>query len=96
MRTSYQFGGGPPSYQSGYVFNDRMIQRDLAGQKYFCLLAMKTVSQQFIWEFTERVYFCFDLMLMLRAMIDECPQLAQIGAQEPDTAAGERPAAYSV
>ena len=57
---------------------------------------MKTVSQQFTWEVTERVYFCFDLMLMLRAMIDECPQLAEIGAQESDTAAGERPAAYSV
>jgi hypothetical protein len=95
-------GDHEASYQSGYVFNDRMIQRELAGQKYFCLVAMKTVSQQFIWEVTERVYFCFDLMLMLRAMIDECPELAEIAVQElknvpekaePETAAGARPAA---
>jgi hypothetical protein len=63
------------NYQSGYVFNDQMIQRELGGQQYYCLVAMKTVSQQFIWEVAERVYFCFDLMLMLRAMIDECPEL---------------------
>jgi hypothetical protein len=100
------YGDHEASYQSGYVFNDRMIQRELAGQKYFCLVAMKTVSQQFIWEVTERVYFCFDLMLMLRAMIDECPELAEIAVQElknvpekaepeiePETAAGARPAA---
>src|SRR5258706_4388123 len=36
------------NYQSGYVFNDQMIQRELAGQQYYCLVAMKTVSQQFI------------------------------------------------
>jgi hypothetical protein len=68
-------GDQDPNYQSGYAFNDRMIQRELGGQQYFCLVAMKTVSQQFIWEAAERVYFCFDLMLMLRAMIDECPEL---------------------
>jgi|SRR5450756_851321 len=68
-------GEQDPNYQSGYVFNDQMIQRELGGQQYFCLVAMKTVSQQFIWEVAERVYFCFDLMLMLRAMIDECPEL---------------------
>ena len=64
------------NYQSGYVFNDRMIQRELGGRQYYCLVAMKTVSQQFIWEVAERVYFCFDLMLMLRAILDECPELA--------------------
>jgi hypothetical protein len=68
------------NYQSGYVFNDQMIQRELAGQQYYCLVAMKTVSQQFIWEVAERVYFCFDLMLMLRAMLDECPELAMDSA----------------
>jgi hypothetical protein len=65
------------NYQSGYVFNDRMIQRELLGEQYFCLVAMKAVSQQFAWEVAERVYFCFDLMLMLRAMLDECPDIAQ-------------------
>ena len=35
--------------------------------------------QQFIWEVTERVYFCFDLMLMLRAMMDECSRSRSTG-----------------
>jgi hypothetical protein len=74
------------NYQSGYVFNDQMIPRELAGQQYYCLVAMKSVSQQFIWEVAERVYFCFDLMLMLRAMLDECPELAWDGAVQPSAA----------
>ena len=45
--------------------------------------------QQFIWEVTERVYFCFDLMLMLRAMMDECPPLALDGTSQPVVAIGE-------
>ena len=79
------------NYQSGYVFNDQMIQRDLGGQQYYCLVAMKTVSQQFIWEVAERVYFCFDLMLMLRAMLDECPDLALDLAVQPGAAAAPGP-----
>jgi hypothetical protein len=71
------------NYQSGYAFNDQMIQRELDGRQYFCLVAMKTVSQQFIWEVAERVYFCFDLMLMLRAMIDECPELVMDPVRQP-------------
>ena len=84
-------GDQDPDYQSGYVFNDRMIQRELAGQQYFCLVAMKTVSQQFIWEAAERVYFCFDLMLMLRAMIDECPELTEGSSSKLDTTEGTKP-----
>lgn len=80
-------GEQEPNYQSGYVFNDQMIQRELAGRQYYCLVAMKTVSQQFIWEVAERVYFCFDLMLMLRAMIDECPELALDDAAPPNAVA---------
>jgi len=71
------------AYQSGYAFNDRMIQRELGGKSYYCLVAMKTVSPQFNWEVTERVYFCFDLMLMLRAMIDECPEIADVVPDAP-------------
>jgi hypothetical protein len=67
-----------------------MIQRELAGQQYYCLVAMKTVSQQFISEVAERAYCCFDLMLMLRAMIDECPELALDGASPPNAAAVEQ------
>ena len=48
-----------------------MIRRELDGRR--------TVSQQFLWEVTKRVYFCFDLKLMLRTMMDECPQLALDG-----------------
>jgi hypothetical protein len=59
------------NYQSGNVFNDQMIRRELDGRR--------TVSQQFLWEVTKRVYFCFDLKLMLRTMMDECPQLALDG-----------------
>jgi hypothetical protein len=55
-----------------------MIRGELDGRQY-CLVAMKTVSQQFLWEVAQRIYFCFDLMLMLRTMIDECPQLALDG-----------------
>ena len=80
-------GEQEPNYQSGYVFNDQMIPRELAGQQYYCVVAMKTVSQQFIWEVAERVYFCFDLMLMLRAMIDECPELALDGTVPPNAVA---------
>ena len=54
-----------------------MIRGELDGRQY-CLVAKKIVSR-LIWEDAERVYFCFDLMLMLRTMIDECPQLAPDG-----------------
>ena len=47
-----------------------MIRGELDGRQY-CLVAMKTVSRQFIWEDAERVYFCFDSMLMLRTMMDD-------------------------
>ena len=53
--------------KSGYVFNDRMIRRE------------KTIAAIHL-EVAERVYFCFDLMLMLRAMMDECPPLALDGS----------------
>jgi hypothetical protein len=86
-------GDQDPNYQSGYAFNDRMIQRELGGQQYFCLVAMKTVSQQFIWEAAERVYFCFDLMLMLRAMIDECPELTEGPGVRPETPEASKSAA---
>ena len=54
---------------SGYVCSDRMIRREPGGRQYFCLVAMKTVSAIHL-EVAERVDFCFDLMLMLRAMMD--------------------------
>jgi hypothetical protein len=65
--------GGATIYQSGYIFIDRMIYRELLGNEYLCLVANKSVSPEFIWDSGERFYFCFDLMLMLRAMLDECP-----------------------
>jgi len=64
-------------YQSPYSFNKSMIRRDLHGESYLCVVAMKTVSSDFIWESTERSFFCFDLMLMLRAMVSECPDIAR-------------------
>ncbi|CAN5270562.1 hypothetical protein BH10PSE8_BH10PSE8_00600 [soil metagenome] len=64
-------------YQSPYSFNKSMIRRDLHGESYLCVVAMKTVSSDFIWESTERSFFCFDLMLMLRAMVSECPEIAR-------------------
>jgi len=64
-------------YQSPYSFNKLMIRRDLNGVKYMCVVAMKTVSADFIWESTERSFFAFDLMLMIRAMINECPNISK-------------------
>ena len=51
--------------KSGYVFNDRDDPKSIAAIHL---------------EVAERVYFCFDLMLMLRAMMDECPPLALDGS----------------
>ena len=66
---------GSEAYQSGYVFNDKLIERELNGRHYLCLVGMRSVSSNFIWDVGERYYFCFDLMLMLRAMLSECPSI---------------------
>jgi hypothetical protein len=65
------------SFQTGYTFNDKMIRRTIDRQDYFCIVGMKTVSQQFIWEQPEQYYFANDLMLMLRAMADEYADIKQ-------------------
>jgi hypothetical protein len=49
----------------------------------------QSASGKSFWEVAERVYFCFDLMLMLRAMLDECPELALDTVVQPGPAAVE-------
>ena len=52
-------------------------RREPDGRQYF---SGGNEDSKFIREVVERVYFCFDLMLMLRAMMDECPPLALDGS----------------
>lgn len=52
-------------------------RREPDGRQYF---SGGNEDSKFIREVVERVYFCFDLMLMLRAMMDECPRPALDGS----------------
>ena len=51
-------------------------RREPDGRQYF---SGGNEDSKFIREVAERVYFCFDLMLMLRAMMDECPRPRSMG-----------------
>jgi hypothetical protein len=71
------FGKEERTYQSAYSFNTNMIWRELNDEPNLCIVAMKSVAPEFIWDAGERSYFAFDLMLMLRAMVDECPSICR-------------------
>lgn len=79
--------GRPVEGAAGYTFNERLIRRRLAGQDFHCLVGSLALTDDFLWNPAEKLFFCQDLMFMLRAFLAEQSDLfltaASQGGAEP-------------
>lgn len=70
-----------------YSFNERLLERRLLGQTYYCLVGSLSLPHDFLWNPAERLFFCQDLMFMLRAFLNERGGLFTLPEAEPGTSA---------
>ncbi|KMK65620.1 hypothetical protein [Puniceibacterium sp. IMCC21224] len=58
-----------------YAFNSEFLSRTVDGQDYVVVVASTGVSYDTVWNPSERVFFAQDLMFMIRAFMQECPEI---------------------
>ena len=64
-----------PVSATAYEFNDHLFSRELEGQNYKVLVGSISLSSDFLWNPSEKLFYAQDLMLFIRAIVNECPEL---------------------
>ncbi|HZH51998.1 MAG TPA: hypothetical protein VEZ16_08970 [Microvirga sp.] len=80
-------GGGEPNAQekrqSGFTFNKSLLPKRLGGRRFYWFVGTKSVSNDFLWDPAEKLFFAQDLVIMLRAFLDESPEFfLEVGMDE--------------
>ncbi len=66
----------------GYKFNAGILSRQFDGRAYGVLVGTRHLPREFLWSAAEKLFFAQDLMLMLRSMLSEAPDLFET-VEEP-------------
>jgi hypothetical protein len=59
----------------GYLFHGEVIQRELEGRRWYVLVGSCALAKDLLWNPAERLFVAQDLMFMLRAMVNESPEI---------------------
>ncbi|AUN30568.1 hypothetical protein [Niveispirillum cyanobacteriorum] len=68
---------------AGYSINPAPIERVFDGNRYCAIVLARQLAPDFLWDPAEQLYFCQDLMFMLRAILSEWNFEADTGAADP-------------
>lgn len=68
---------------AGYSINPAPIERVFNGKRYCAIVLARQLAPDFLWDPAEQLYFCQDLMFMLRAILSEWNFEAETGAAVP-------------
>lgn len=68
---------------AGYSINPAPIERVFNGNRYCAIVLARPLAPDFLWDPAEQLYFCQDLMFMLRAILSEWNFEADTGAAHP-------------
>ncbi|NIZ00340.1 hypothetical protein [Thalassospira lucentensis] len=58
-----------------YRFNNTILERHIGGKLYYCIVATANLKPDFLWDPSEKLYFCQDMMFMVRSFYSENPNL---------------------
>lgn len=59
----------------GYMFHEEIIQRELEQRRWYVLVGSCGLAKDLLWNPAERLFVAQDLMFMLRAMVNEAPEV---------------------
>lgn len=65
---------------AGYMVNDRTVDRTADGRDFACLVLVRELKPDFLWNAAEKLWFAQDLMFMVRSFVQERPEFFVDGA----------------
>lgn len=58
-----------------YDFSENLLTRKVDGENYLVIVATTALADDTVWNPSEAVFFAQDLMFMIRAFLQECPDI---------------------